>query len=75
MCIYWTSIKRTNLTNNLNDKQDSTPCTQLHGDKWKRFIHASRKKNAQKNSPFKKTPPTTLSRKVIAQQTGIFSQS
>ena len=46
MCIYWTSIKRTNLTNNLNGKQDSTPCTQYMVTNGKDLFTRAGKKRA-----------------------------
>ena len=75
MCIYWTSIKRTNLTNNLNGKQDSTPCTQYMVTNGKDLFTRAGKKRAR-NPPFKKKNPRQhYLGKVIAQQTEIFSHN
>ena len=76
MCIYWTSIKRTNLTNNLNDKQDSTPCTQYMVTNGKDLFTRAEKKNAQENPPLKKkrkTPDNIISKSNCTADWNIFA--
>ena len=67
--VYIGLVKRTNLTNNLNDKQDSTPCSQYMVTDL--FTRAGKKKKRAKNPP-----DNSLSRKSnCTADWNIFAQS